>query len=68
MEALFLEGDGATADDAVGPLPTLPVPVNYPQWASLALLPLQGPDYQTQVGLCLARIPGLWQSTSTSNP
>ena len=40
MEALYFTPDGASADTAVGPLPDLPVPVNYPQYNSLALLPL----------------------------
>lgn len=57
MEALFLTADGASMDEAVGPLPELPVPVNYPQYTSMALLPLVPPGYEAQVTcsrLCLS--------------
>ena len=53
MEALFFTAEGAKADKLVGDLPQLPVPVNYPAWASLVLLPLQGPDYKAQVSSSL---------------
>ena len=49
MEALHFTKEGAKADQLVGDLPQLPVPVNYPVWASLVLLPLQGPDYKAEV-------------------
>lgn len=50
MEAMYLTPNGATADTAVGNLPTLPIPVNYPQYNSLALLPLEPPNYEARVG------------------
>ena len=31
MEALYFTADGASVDAAIGDLPVLPVPVNYPQ-------------------------------------
>lgn len=40
MEAMYIGATGATADNSIGLLPQLPVPVNYPQYNSLALLPL----------------------------
>lgn len=49
MDALFFTNDGATRDEATGMLPTLPVPVNYPQSAAFTLMPLQGPDYKASV-------------------
>ena len=49
MEALYFTADGASLDAAIGDLPVLPVPVNYPQYNSLALLPLSPPNYETQV-------------------
>ena len=49
MDALFFTPTGAARDDSIGLLPTLPVPVNYPQYNSAVLLPLQGPDYSTKV-------------------
>ena len=49
MDALFFTPTGAARDESVGLLPALPVPVNYPQYNSAALLPLQGPDYATRV-------------------
>ena len=51
MEALFFTADGASLDEAVGPLPELPIPVNYPQYSSLVLLPLEPPAYAAQVRL-----------------
>ncbi|KAA6418817.1 MAG: hypothetical protein FRX49_11174 [Trebouxia sp. A1-2] len=49
MEVDYFMPDGAYADDAIGPLPTFPVPVSYPQAATMALLPLQPPLYEAQV-------------------
>ena len=49
MQALYLNYDEAIQDEAVGDLPPLPYPVTYPAYGSLALLPLQGPNYQAQV-------------------
>ena len=49
MAALYLEEEEATRDEAIGELPPLPTVVTYPQSGSLALLPLQGPDYKAQV-------------------
>ena len=49
MDALFFTPTGAARDNSIGLLPTLPVPVNYPQYNSAVLLPLQGPDYSTKV-------------------
>ena len=46
---MYLTPDGAVADAAIGSLPTLPMPVNYPQFNSMVLLPLEPPLYQTQV-------------------
>ncbi|KAL0048178.1 hypothetical protein WJX82_009358 [Trebouxia sp. C0006] len=40
MEAMYIGATGATADNSIGILPQLPVPVNYPQYNSLALLPV----------------------------
>lgn len=51
MEALYFTPTGAIADSAVGDLPDLTLPVSYPQYASLALLPLQPPLYETQVNV-----------------
>ena len=52
--------DGAYADEAVGPLPTLPVPVSYPQSATMVLLPLEPPLYASEVTpLCVACLAGL---------
>ena len=49
MQAMFLTPEGAILDSAIGTLPSLPIPVNFPYYNSFALLPLQGPDYKTQV-------------------
>ena len=49
MQALYFTPNGAYVDKAVGALPGLPVPVNYPQYNSMAMLPLEGPNYSTQV-------------------
>ena len=49
MQALYFTPNGASADKAIGALPSLPVPVNYPQYNSAVLLPLQGPQYSAQV-------------------
>ncbi len=49
MEVDYFTPYGAYADDAIGPLPTFPVPVSYPMAATMALLPLQPPLYETQV-------------------
>ena len=35
---------GASPDNAVGPLPEFPVPLFFPQQASITLLPLSGPN------------------------
>ena len=48
MEALHMDAEGASADEEVGQLPTLPVPVNFPQQGTMVLLPLEGPDYDAQ--------------------
>ena len=53
MEALFMDVTGARADDATGRLPDFPVPLFFPQQAAITLLPLSGPDYQTQVPFSL---------------
>lgn len=52
MEALYFAPTGASPDEAVGNLPDLPLPVSYPQYNSLALLPLKSPNYATQVSFC----------------
>ena len=49
MQALYFTPDGAYVDKAIGALPGLPVPVNYPQYNSMAMLPLEGPNYTTRV-------------------
>ena len=49
MQALYFTPNGAYVDKAIGALPGLPVPVNYPQYSSMAMLPLEGPNYSTQV-------------------
>ena len=49
MQALYFTPNGAYVDKAIGALPGLPVPVNYPQYNSMAMLPLEGPNYSTQV-------------------
>ena len=72
MEALFFSPDGASADPAVGDLPDLPIPVVYPQYSTLALLPLEPPLYKTQV--CVyhsghgAIIVGITSSTFQNSP
>ncbi|KAK9861867.1 hypothetical protein WJX84_011613, partial [Apatococcus fuscideae] len=48
MEALYFDVTGARADDAIGRLPDFPIPLFFPQQAAITLLPLSGPDYQTQ--------------------
>ncbi len=53
MEAMFMTPDGATADNSIGTLPDLPVPVNYPQYNSLALLPLDPSNNYTASVSCL---------------
>ncbi len=53
MEAMFMTPDGATADNSIGTLPELPVPVNYPQYNSLALLPLDPSNNYTASVSCL---------------
>ena len=55
MQALYFTANGASADKAIGALPSLPVPVNYPQYNSAVLLPLQGPQYSAQVWSIPAR-------------
>ena len=55
MEALFMDVEGARPDDAIGSLPEFPVPLFFPQQAAITLLPLSGPDYQTQVALRLLK-------------
>lgn len=60
MEVDNFTPDGAFADNAIGPLPTFPVPVSYPVAATMALLPLQPPLYEAQVLHCAAlRCPAL---------
>lgn len=49
MQALFFEPDGAREDMSIGDLLQLPVPVNYPPFASLALLDLEPPHYAAKV-------------------
>ena len=49
MQALYFTTNGASVDKAIGALPSLPVPVSYPQYNSAVLLPLQGPNYSAQV-------------------
>jgi hypothetical protein len=53
MEAIFMTPDGATADNSIGTLPDLPVPVNYPQYNSLALMPLDPSNNYTASVSCL---------------
>ena len=48
MQALFLTAEEAQEDEAVGNLPELPIPVTYPAYGSLAMLPLEGPEYKAQ--------------------
>lgn len=49
MQALYLDYDQAYQDEEVGDLPALPWSVTYPGYGSLAMLPLQGPEYKAQV-------------------
>ena len=44
-----MPAEGASADNAIGTLPTLPYPVNFPRQGSMLLLPLEGPNYDTKV-------------------
>lgn len=52
MQALHFTPNGASLDEAIGALPGLPVPVNYPQYNSIAMLPLQSPKYSSQASCC----------------
>ena len=49
MDALFFKQNGAMRDNTTGPLPALPVPVNYPSSGAITLLDLVGPDYTPTV-------------------
>ena len=55
LGAMFLTANGATQDNAVGPLPKLPKPVGPNQYTGATLLPLEPPNYATRVRL-------IWQS------
>lgn len=58
MEAMYIGATGATADNSIGLLPQLPVPVNYPQYNSLALLPLNPSDnYSASVSSFMTSFP-----------
>lgn len=64
MEAMYITPAGATADNSIGTLPELPVPVNYPQYNSLALLPLEPINNYTASVSCLELV----QLTQSSLP
>lgn len=66
MDALFFSPDGATRDDATGVLPTLPVPVSYPQSAGLTLLDLEGPEYTAVVSKAASKATPLMCIAATS--
>ena len=51
IDILFFGVDGASRDSSTGPLPVLPVPVNYPMSSAFTLMPLEGPDYNATVSL-----------------
>lgn len=50
LGAMYLTADGATQDEAIGPLPTLPFPVGPNQYTPITMLTLQPPSYDVQVG------------------
>lgn len=49
IQALIYTAGGVTPDAAYGNFPTLPVPISYPQTASVVMLTLEPPDYHVQV-------------------
>ena len=51
MDVLYFTPDGAYRDESTGMLPTLPVPVNYPQSAAFTILTLEAPDYTPIVSI-----------------
>lgn len=51
MDVLYFTPDGAYRDESTGLLPTLPVPVNYPQSAAFTILTLEAPDYRPIVSM-----------------
>lgn len=53
MDVLFFTPDGAYRDNTTGPLPALPVPVNYPSSGAITLMDLVGPEYKPTVSACL---------------
>ena len=51
MEVDVFTSSVAYADESIGALPTFPVPVSYPDAATMVLLPLEPPLYEAQVTL-----------------
>ena len=51
MDVLYFTPDGAYRDESTGMLPTLPVPVNYPQSAAFTILTLEAPNYTPIVSI-----------------
>ena len=67
MQALYFTPNGASVDKAIGALPGLPVPVSYPQYGSMAMLPLQSPTYSSKVSCCFRRDLSLGVDMSMNN-
>ena len=55
LGAMYLTADGATQDEAIGALPTLPYPVGPNQYTPITMLTLEPPKYDVQVGHCARR-------------
>ena len=49
VQALTYTAGGVTPDAAYGTFPNLPVPISYPQTASVIMLTIEPPDYHVQV-------------------
>ncbi|KAK9859825.1 hypothetical protein WJX84_003157 [Apatococcus fuscideae] len=49
VQALMFTAEGATPDAAYGNFPALPIPISYPQTASVVMLTLEPPDYHVQM-------------------
>ncbi|KAK9832391.1 hypothetical protein WJX74_008758 [Apatococcus lobatus] len=49
VQALMFTAEGATPDAAYGNFPALPIPISYPQTASVVMLTLEPPDYHVQI-------------------
>ncbi len=63
IQALQYAPDGVTPDATYGAFPDLPVPISYPQTASVVMLTLEPPDYTVQVQLIISN--ALWAQDYT---